>query len=610
MSLVMPLMAWILFLEPGGLLNIFFTLPEDVTNWDWPPVAGFSSFDEHRNLQVRPTGPSWFNLDLFPVLNHASDAEIAKKKIFYSGATTGPFTGGACCAGVQVNGNEQPARAKCLPPHKNEPKSTRPLPRLKASQQTPPKKQPNKMANKAAKGSGKALESNAIPLRLSLPVLLILSRRPRSVPEMTKPDWPSTAVAGEGKLRAQETIDSLSNQAPQTLSSIIVDRRGQIVIAYMGKRVKKALGLKLSDDSEEAYEGRTAKYAPEDVEYAYDGVERRAYLPYAAQHCSTHLRGYPIPGRLSSPFGPRVVECPTVRLDPPDLSGAGTRLQNVVLGRAGQKRKREVTLEVTGKAEGAERRAPGIGVEPDNTYFCPVGKTWERAGAMHLVHSWHQQGAAAGDLIAPSKDMVGSSGQALQANVAYFKATREFAIIVAEYFKILFPGYYEKYKKDFDAGFWEAADPGPFPGGAVVFELQVYAHQDGLDRGPTVSVPAGYFMGGALHFPDLEAVFAFVVRFRGPPVPSELAVKHITRGGVSTVVFCPEKTAQTLAGKPANWNRDTAGRITPNASGKGQDSSVDKVDESSETDDEKEGLKRSKEKKENEDEGGRGFPTN
>ncbi|KAJ7847696.1 hypothetical protein B0H13DRAFT_2405610, partial [Mycena leptocephala] len=199
----------------------------------------------------------------------------------------------------------------------------------------------------------------------------------------------------------------------------------------------------------------------------------------------------------------------------------------------------------------------------------------ERAGVMHLVHSWHQQGTAAGDLIAPSKDMVGSSGQALQVNVVYFKATREFAIIVAEYFKILFPSYYEKYKKDFDAGFWEAADPGPFLGRAVVFKLQVYVHQDGLDRGPTVSVPAGYFTGGALHFPDLEAVFAYgpgdlcfsmsadlyhaVDRWEAAPVPSELAAKRITPGRVSTVFFCPEKTAQTLAGKPANWNRDTAG---------------------------------------------------
>jgi hypothetical protein len=77
-----------------------------------------------------------------------------------------------------------------------------------------------------------------------------------------------------------------------------------------------------------------------------------------------------------------------------------------------------------------------------------------------------------------------------------------------------------------------------------------------------------------------------VDRWEAAPVPSELAAKRITPGRVSTVFFCPEKTAQTLAGKPANWNRDTAGGITPNASGKGQDSSIDKVDEPSETDNE------------------------
>jgi hypothetical protein len=65
----------------------------------------------------------------------------------------------------------------------------------------------------------------------------------------------------EGKLQAQETIDSLSNQAPQTLSSIIVDQRGQIVVAYMGKRVKKPLGPKLSDNSEKAMRQRLLKRA-------------------------------------------------------------------------------------------------------------------------------------------------------------------------------------------------------------------------------------------------------------------------------------------------------------------------------------------------------------
>lgn len=141
------------------------------------------------------------------------------------------------------------------------------------------------------------------------------------------------------------------------------------------------------------------------------GVQRRAYSPTqpnivqrtyeATQYLAAFHRPLADPkdirhAPLDSGHDPRVVEYPTIRLDPPDLTGMGTRLQNVVLGRAGQKRKREATLEVTRKVEGAERRAPGIGVEPDKTYFCPVGKTWERAGVMHLVHSWHQQGTAAG----------------------------------------------------------------------------------------------------------------------------------------------------------------------------------------------------------------------
>lgn len=106
--------------------------------------------------------------------------------------------------------------------------------------------------------------------------------------------------------------------------------------------------------------------------------------------------------------------------------------------------------------------------------------------------------------------MIGSSVRAAQVNAAYFAITRELAIIVAECFKVLFPKHYDQYKEDFERGVWDRTDPGPFLGRAVVFKLQVYLHQDGLDRGPTVSISAGYYAGGAMHFPDLDAVYGCV----------------------------------------------------------------------------------------------------
>ncbi|KAJ6622388.1 hypothetical protein B0H10DRAFT_1678518, partial [Mycena sp. CBHHK59/15] len=170
---------------------------------------------------------------------------------------------------------------------------------------------------------------------------------------------------------------------------------------------------------------------------------------------------------------------------------------------------------------------------------------------------------------------IGNSGRATQVNAVYFTITGELAIIVAACFKVLFPKYYDQYKEDFDRGVWDRTDPGPFLGRAVVFKLQVYVHQDGLDRGPTVSIPAGYYVGGAMHFPDLRAVYGHgpgdicfsmsadlyhaIDAWEPSPIPPEVAAQHITPGRISAVFFCPEKTARTLEGKPKNWNRDTAG---------------------------------------------------
>lgn len=58
------------------------------------------------------------------------------------------------------------------------------------------------------------------------------------------------------RLKAQETMDSLAEQAPQILSSIVVDQDGQILVAYMSKRVVKPLGPKALDDSPEAVRQR------------------------------------------------------------------------------------------------------------------------------------------------------------------------------------------------------------------------------------------------------------------------------------------------------------------------------------------------------------------
>ncbi|KAJ7817997.1 hypothetical protein B0H14DRAFT_1379582, partial [Mycena olivaceomarginata] len=246
-------------------------------------------------------------------------------------------------------------------------------------------------------------------------------------------------------------------------------------------------------------------------------------------------------------------------------------------GRPGRKRKRETKLAETRYCEEAEQEAPGIGVEPDKT-ICVDGKTLERAGVIHAAHCWHQQGTKKGDIIGPSRDM-NAGGLKAAANVHYFKATEEVALFIGEFFKVLFPEEYERYKEDFERGVWLTEDPGPILGRALIYKLQVYVHQDGLDRGPTASFPCGFFDEGAMTFTDIDAVYRYgtgdicfsmsAILYHGvqpwapTPVPDHRAINHITPGRVSTVFFCPSKTAETLADKPPHWNRDRAGGLLP-----------------------------------------------
>lgn len=85
----------------------------------------------------------------------------------------------------------------------------------------------------------------------------------------------------------------------------------------------------------------------------------------------------------------------------------------------------------------------------------------------------------------------------------YFLATAELATALAAMFKSSFPEYHEKYAAAFKAGVWEESDPGPWLGRAIVYKLQVQAHVDGLDDGPTACFPLGRFTGGEIYFPDL-----------------------------------------------------------------------------------------------------------
>ncbi|KAJ7206727.1 hypothetical protein B0H12DRAFT_1270400, partial [Mycena haematopus] len=154
----------------------------------------------------------------------------------------------------------------------------------------------------------------------------------------------------------------------------------------------------------------------------------------------------------------------------------------------------------------------------------------------------------------------------------YYNLTDEVTVFIAELFKALFPDFYFKYRKAFEAGVWLSEDKGPWLGRAVVYKLQVNVHRDGLDGGPTATFPAGYFKGGIMVFPDLGSKFRYeagaicislsadlyhaVERWEPVPCPPELQAKNITPGRTSTVFFFPEKSLKTLEGRPPGWMRN------------------------------------------------------
>ena len=72
-------------------------------------------------------------------------------------------------------------------------------------------------------------------------------------------------------------------------------------------------------------------------------------------------------------------------------------------------------------------------------------------------------------------------------------------------FEQLMPDYYQRYREAFEAGQWIESDPGPWLGRAIVYKLQVALHKDKQDVGPTASFPVGYFTGGEMLLPQLNA---------------------------------------------------------------------------------------------------------
>ncbi|KAJ7454100.1 hypothetical protein FB451DRAFT_951597, partial [Mycena latifolia] len=157
----------------------------------------------------------------------------------------------------------------------------------------------------------------------------------------------------------------------------------------------------------------------------------------------------------------------------------------------------------------------------------------------------------------------------------YFAGTKELNRFIGVVLHAVFPEFWMLYTKAFAAGQVHQDDEGPYLGRAVVHKLQVYPHRDGLDAGPGIATPCGYYKGGAMLFSDIGAKFQYspgdlcaarfnvlyhaVSPWQPTTVPTELSAKQITPGRISTVFFTPEKALLVLKEHLPGWMRRTVG---------------------------------------------------
>lgn len=92
----------------------------------------------------------------------------------------------------------------------------------------------------------------------------------------------------------------------------------------------------------------------------------------------------------------------------------------------------------------------------------------------------------------PSTDCF-RSGKGIMALEHNYMASESVALFLSACFKAVYPDYFQTYSEAFKAGVWMESDPGPWIGRAIVWKLQVYTHQDGLDDGPTAIFNCGRY---------------------------------------------------------------------------------------------------------------------
>jgi hypothetical protein len=203
----------------------------------------------------------------------------------------------------------------------------------------------------------------------------------------------------------------------------------------------------------------------------------------------------------------------------------------------------------------------------------------ERTGVSRLVHVWPEQGKKEPKDFHPSHDLIRtcSSSQSL---AWYYPKTERLAILLAIMFKASFPKEYVRFEAAFKAGRWVREDPGPWLGRAHVWKLQVVAHRDGLDAGPTAIFNMGDYEGGEAYLTDLELKLLYppgdvliflaadLYHVIGPwyiPKGAKVSAEGLTPGRVGNVFFSPASSLAFLKDREEGWFKATLGGALPSS---------------------------------------------
>ncbi|RXW19334.1 hypothetical protein EST38_g6528 [Candolleomyces aberdarensis] len=335
------------------------------------------------------------------------------------------------------------------------------------------------------------------------------------------------------------------NQDPQVMSAIWLDATGKPILFYFGQRVVDQ-GSGETLDLSEQYKGRTQKDLDSYMEnnpkadIAHDGLNEKLCRIYqlAAQALCSDM-------------------APNLRMDRTRHEGVNVMQYDA----PAQSQTHDLA------ANDGEDIGVDDGMKNHPAYESDLSNSgvqeYERAGVVHLVHGWIQQGQPEKGLFISGD--VSRSSSSLAATGSYYALTQDVADLLAAMFKVAFPDWYSRYREAFDAGVWIPNDTGPFLGRAIIYKLQGRLHRDRHDLGPSACFGVGSYIGGAMKIPQLNAKLAYqsgdvciffssilyhkVDTYFPTTQSQEEKEQKITPGRIGSVFFFPKESYEVLKDK-------------------------------------------------------------